>query len=135
MCLAQHSINILAWELSLSFGLVETGKIDKKWITMEDVLLSRAKHGVKIRIIVWRHSMMTMLNRIRYMGPVEQEVEHFNERARRLGISFKVFHTTRGMVIYIFRNELFFHSLIHLCSLVLVVSMQILIIGIKQKLL
>jgi hypothetical protein len=100
-------VNILSWELALDFGLVRVDEAhyvpketnpSSKWITLEDVLLCRAKLGVKIRIIVWRHSMMTMLNRIMYMGPVEQQVDHFQARAQKLGISFKIFHTSHTMV-------------------------------------
>lgn len=42
--------------------------------------------------------MMTMLNRIMYMGHVEQDVKNFQARANKLGISFKIFHTTHKMV-------------------------------------
>lgn len=103
---AEHSVNILAWELALDFGLVQTKDtavtptetpVGAKWVTLEDVLLDAAMRGVKIRAIVWRHSMMTMLNRFLYMGPVEQEVRSFRKRATKRGLSFKVFHTTHNM--------------------------------------
>jgi len=103
---AEHSINVLAWELALDFGLVLTRDVavapsetpaGATWVTLEDVLLDAAKRGVKIRAIVWRHSMMTMLNRFLYMGPVEQQVRAFRRRASKRGLSFKVFHTTRNM--------------------------------------
>ena len=114
---AKHSISILAWELCLGFGLVERKDLPEghkapparedrpthdlsggsRWVSLEDVLLARARDGVKIRIVVWRHSMMTVINRIRYMGPVEQQVSDFCERARRMGLPSRVFRNTQRM--------------------------------------
>ncbi len=52
---AKHSICILAWELSLSFGLItsersgerkpKTTPRDSKWVSLEDVLLEKVKKG------------------------------------------------------------------------------------------
>lgn len=75
MMQAKYTIDILAWELSLSFGLVYLGsptnlreRLQQKftkgnWITLQDVLLNKAKSGVKIRVMVWRHRFLSYLDR------------------------------------------------------------------------
>lgn len=74
MIRAQHSIAILGWELSFTFGLALVSETptalrptlthhSSKWITIEDVLLARALAGVRVRIIVWRHSMVNYVNK------------------------------------------------------------------------
>ncbi len=93
MCQAKQSIDIIGWELSLSLGLAYVAdslpkkkkasdlfnlfaSAERSWITLEDVLLERASHGVKTRIMVWRHHIMSHLNRLLYMGDftIEREV-------------------------------------------------------------
>ncbi|EFA81758.1 phospholipase D [Heterostelium album PN500] len=103
---AEHSISILAWELSFSFGLVLTKNVKSglpslasdqaKWITLEDVLLSKAMSGVNVRIIVWRHELLSHLTRFLYLGEVtiEREVAKLERRCKKLSIPCKVFNTT-----------------------------------------
>ncbi|GAM27224.1 hypothetical protein SAMD00019534_103990 [Acytostelium subglobosum LB1] len=103
---AEHSISILAWELSFSFGLVLTKNVQSglpsvssdiaKWITLEDVLLSKALSGVNVRIIVWRHELLSHVTRYLYLGEVtiEREVAKLERRCKKLNISCKVFNTT-----------------------------------------
>lgn len=105
MMLAQHSISILAWEVSLSFGLilVQRAKIpippltppSAKWVSLEDVLLSRALSGVRVRIIVWRHELVSHINRMLYMGEwsIDSEVAKLQSRCQKHGLVCKVFHT------------------------------------------
>lgn len=106
---ARHSVAVLAWELSLSFGLI---RIDRaplterpgprvvapgaKWISLEDVLLARALAGVRVRIVVWRHQLLTYLNRFLYLGEVtiEAEVAKLVARGRALGVSVRTFHSS-----------------------------------------
>ena len=66
-----------------------------KWITLEDVLLSRALAGVRIRIAVWRHELITRIDRFLYLGEVsvEKEVGSLEKRGRMLGLKVCVFHT------------------------------------------
>lgn len=92
MSQAKQSIDIIGWELSLSLGLIHVADTlpkkkkpdlfhlftaaERSWITLEDVLLERAAQGVKTRIMVWRHHIMSHLNRLLYMGDftIEREV-------------------------------------------------------------
>jgi len=109
MMRAEHSISILAWELSLGFGLILARNAKPplpslfdptlKWITLEDVLLSKAKEGVKIRIIVWRHELLSHLNRFLYLGEitVEREVAKLERRCKKIGLNIRVFHTIGNM--------------------------------------
>ncbi|EGC32863.1 hypothetical protein DICPUDRAFT_155142 [Dictyostelium purpureum] len=102
---AEHSISILAWELTFSFGLVLTKNVESqlplhvdpmsKWITLEDVLISKALDGVDVRIIVWRHELLSHLTRFLYLGEVtiEREVSKLEKRCNRLGVTCNVFHT------------------------------------------
>ena len=66
----------------------------------QDVLVSKAKEGVAIRIIVWRHELMSHLNRYLYLGEVtiEAEVAKLEKRCKKLGLTIKVFHTVRNTV-------------------------------------
>lgn len=135
MMLAQHSISILAWEVSLSFGLilVQRAKIpippltppSAKWVSLEvptppdgvvciyfcalficlycwvqDVLLSRALSGVRVRIIVWRHELVSHINRMLYMGEwsIDSEVAKLQSRCQKHGLVCKVFHTITNIV-------------------------------------
>lgn len=41
----------------------------------QDVLLAKARAGVKIRIMVWRHRFLSYLNRLLYLGEVTIERE------------------------------------------------------------
>ncbi|KAL6074701.1 phospholipase D, variant 3 [Balamuthia mandrillaris] len=104
MMAAQHTISILAWEISLGFGLIRTHKskiplpsltlpLSSKWVVLEDVLLSRALAGVVVRIIVWRHEILSRLNRFLYLGEVsiEREVAKMQKRCRKLNLICKVF--------------------------------------------
>ena len=129
---ARHSISILGWEISLSFGLTleqvagadttsETagnanlqghsssssfsssssgaGSGSRRWISLEDVLIAKAKEGVKVRILVWRHELLSHLNRYLYLGDVtvENEMAKLEKRCKRSGVSVKILHTTRTM--------------------------------------
>eukprot|EP01102_Stenamoeba_stenopodia_P013684 TRINITY_DN4473_c1_g1_i1.p1 TRINITY_DN4473_c1_g1~~TRINITY_DN4473_c1_g1_i1.p1 ORF type:complete len:974 (+),score=221.89 TRINITY_DN4473_c1_g1_i1:104-3025(+) len=105
---AHHSISILAWEISLSFGLVLVQKTrgtlptlapSSGWITLEDVLLSKALAGVRVRIVVWRHELVSYLNRLMYLGEVtiEREVSKLQNRCQKLGLVIRVFHTIKQM--------------------------------------
>eukprot|EP01119_Soliformovum_irregulare_P018865 TRINITY_DN5871_c0_g1_i2.p1 TRINITY_DN5871_c0_g1~~TRINITY_DN5871_c0_g1_i2.p1 ORF type:complete len:541 (+),score=138.32 TRINITY_DN5871_c0_g1_i2:1159-2781(+) len=98
---AQHSIKILAWELSLSFGLTKVTHVNShgkpstsSWISLEDVLVEKAASGVKVRIIVWRHALLSWLNRWIYLGSVsiEAEVDKLMRRCKSMGISSNVFN-------------------------------------------
>ncbi|EGG14021.1 phospholipase D [Cavenderia fasciculata] len=122
MMAAKHSINILAWELSFSFGLVMTERVKSgiptfsggsteslgKWITLEDVLLSRALDGVSVRIIVWRHELLSHLTRFLYLGEVtiEREAAKLERRCKRLGIPCRILNTTHHNLNDIYEDEL-----------------------------
>lgn len=129
MMQAKHSIDIVGWELSLSFGLVyvsntvrseafksgnagsnstnagiglnllqlanfktihnnknNNNNAQDSWISLEQVLLAKAASGVKIRIMIWRHHIMSYLNRFLYLGEVtiEREVYVSDECLRAL---------------------------------------------------
>lgn len=132
MMQAQESIDIVGWELSLSFGLVVAvrqgnhskrrdwfplsimmGKLRSggtsphshnlnkhQWVTLEDVLLSKAASGVRVRVLIWRHHIMSYLNRYLYMGEVtiEREVSKLQVKAAQMGLKVKVFHTEFNLV-------------------------------------
>jgi len=57
--------------------------------------LSKAKEGTKIRIIVWRHELLSQLNRFLYLGEVtiEREVAKLEKRCKKMGIDIKIFNT------------------------------------------
>lgn len=105
MMQAQHSINIVGWEINLTFGLVVAHQSKQepprfydpssRWITLEDVLVSKAKNGVKVKIIVWRHELLSYINRYLYLGEVtiESEVSKLEKRCKKLGLVLKVFHS------------------------------------------
>jgi len=137
MMQAKYSIDIVGWELSLSFGLVYVAQAIKRsdqftrrttnkllsyygnfanfanfssipnnnntnsndtidnWITLEQVLLAKAASGVKIRVMIWRHHIMSYLNRYLYMGEVtiEREVYKLQKKAAQMGLRVLVFHT------------------------------------------
>lgn len=110
MMQARHSISIIAWELSLAFGLVLADpskppllpmlySSTPKWITLQDVLLYRALAGVKVRIMIWRHEVLSHLNRFLYLGEVtvEREVGKLSRLCDKLGLTIKVFHTIDEM--------------------------------------
>lgn len=110
---AKHSISILGWEISLSFGLTleqvpgadttaeasNSAGPSRRWITLDDVLIAKAKEGVKIRILVWRHELLSHLNRYLYLGEVtvESEMAKLEKRCKRSGVSVKILHATRTM--------------------------------------
>jgi phosphatidylserine/phosphatidylglycerophosphate/cardiolipin synthase-like enzyme len=106
LMLAEHSISILGWEINFSFGLVLANEAAQplpahydpangKWITLEDVLVSKAKEGVKVRMIVWRHELLSYINRYLYLGEVtiEAEVAKLEKRCKRIGLTIKVVHS------------------------------------------
>jgi phosphatidylserine/phosphatidylglycerophosphate/cardiolipin synthase-like enzyme len=108
MMQATHSIDILGWELSLSFGLyyktdrdlTDEGILSRffkrgRWITLRDVLLLKAAGGVRIRIMIWRHRLLSYANRYMYMGEVtiEREVKKLQHKAKQMGLKVVVFHT------------------------------------------
>jgi phosphatidylserine/phosphatidylglycerophosphate/cardiolipin synthase-like enzyme len=111
MMQATHSIDILGWELSLAFGLYYKTDRDSadsndksllsrlfgrgRWITLRDVLLSKAAAGVRIRIMIWRHRLLSYANRFMYMGEVtiEREVKKLQQKAKEIGLTCVVFHT------------------------------------------
>eukprot|EP01112_Ceratiomyxa_fruticulosa_P012371 TRINITY_DN3420_c0_g1_i1.p1 TRINITY_DN3420_c0_g1~~TRINITY_DN3420_c0_g1_i1.p1 ORF type:complete len:1058 (-),score=232.48 TRINITY_DN3420_c0_g1_i1:937-4110(-) len=105
---AKHTIDILAWELSLDFGLILTQDCNvlpilvdpqtQKWVSIEDVILSQALSGVKVRIIVWRHELLSNVTRFLYLGAVtiESEVARLERRCKKLGLVVKVLHTKEG---------------------------------------
>lgn len=118
MMQAKKSINIIGWELSLTFGLVYVptqkdprevktrilhfGKLKKflrkhnlwpadttrRWITLQDVLLAKAAQGVKIKIIVWRHNFISTLNRYLYLG--EFTIEREVEKLKKKAASMNI---------------------------------------------
>lgn len=113
---AKHSISILGWEISLSFGLTletvpgadvtsdtsgsgHSSGPSRRWITLDDVLIAKAKEGVKVRILVWRHELLSHLNRYLYLGDVtvENEMAKLEKRCKRSGVSIKILHATRYM--------------------------------------
>mmetsp|Transcript_9273 Transcript_9273/g.28660 ORF Transcript_9273/g.28660 Transcript_9273/m.28660 type:complete len:930 (+) Transcript_9273:154-2943(+) len=109
MMQARHSIDILAWELSLSFGLIETSEASnpgemglkefsdpsRQWISLEDVILARALRGVRTRIIVWRHGLFSFMNRYLYLGSVsiEHELVKLERRAHALNLKMRILRT------------------------------------------
>eukprot|EP01117_Protostelium_nocturnum_P019954 TRINITY_DN8780_c0_g1_i1.p1 TRINITY_DN8780_c0_g1~~TRINITY_DN8780_c0_g1_i1.p1 ORF type:complete len:862 (-),score=242.51 TRINITY_DN8780_c0_g1_i1:109-2694(-) len=103
---SQHSIKILAWDMSLSFGLIraenainhfpKTMDSSQKWITLEDVLLDRALDGVKVQIIVWRHNILNYLERLLHReASIETQVSNLEKRYHKLGLTIKVFRLMR----------------------------------------
>mmetsp|Transcript_14128 Transcript_14128/g.21372 ORF Transcript_14128/g.21372 Transcript_14128/m.21372 type:complete len:966 (+) Transcript_14128:289-3186(+) len=100
MMQSKSSIDIIGWELSLTFGLVLMPKRKrKKWITLQDVLIKKALEGVKVRVIVWRHNVISMLSRYMYMGEVniEREVSKLKKRAEKHKLKVKVFHYSQNL--------------------------------------
>eukprot|EP00762_Andalucia_godoyi_P006389 ANDGO_05930.mRNA.1 Phospholipase D beta 1 len=104
---ATRSIDITAWEMSLSFGLVRRKPHNyvgfhttPLWITVSDVLLDRALHGVDVRVIVWRHNMVSWLSRWLYLGEVtiERECSKLQDRATALGIHCRIFNSINDEV-------------------------------------
>ena len=103
---ARHSIAILAWELSLSFGLITrerggasvpgTTPRGARWVALEDVLLDRARAGVAVRVVVWRHQLLSYVNRFLYLGDVtiEAEVQKLMARGRAVGVPVHMVHAT-----------------------------------------
>ncbi len=103
---AKHSIAILAWELSLSFGLITRERGGKsvprttprgvRWVSLEDVLLDRALRGVSVRVVVWRHQLLSYVNRFLYLGDVtiEAEVRKLVQRGKSLGVAVHMVHST-----------------------------------------
>lgn len=107
LMLAEHSISILGWEINFSFGLILASEAalplpahydpsTGKWITLEDVIVSKAKEGVKVRIVVWRHELLSYITRYLYLGDVtiEAEVAKLERRCKKIGLSIKVVHAT-----------------------------------------
>ncbi|XP_049850459.1 uncharacterized protein LOC126322621 [Schistocerca gregaria] len=108
MMRAKHSINILAWEIHFSFGLVlfdrdlamrdgllvnESGQLrNKVWVTLMDVLLTKVKQGVRIRILVWRHEWLSRLSRLGAFGKyvVEKEVTNLEMECRKWNVKLKI---------------------------------------------
>lgn len=67
-------------------------------LTSEDVLLSKAKEGVKIQIIVWAHRILSVINRLLYLGEIsiDREVAKLQSKAEKLGLKVEVFHEYSG---------------------------------------
>eukprot|EP00002_Diphylleia_rotans_P011635 TRINITY_DN2293_c0_g1_i12.p1 TRINITY_DN2293_c0_g1~~TRINITY_DN2293_c0_g1_i12.p1 ORF type:complete len:668 (+),score=109.92 TRINITY_DN2293_c0_g1_i12:987-2990(+) len=108
---SMHSITIVGWELSLSFGLVPSSQIPQedrsilqflnpKWVSLQDVLIHKAMAGVRVKILVWRHEWLSYLNRLIYLGEVtiEREVEKFELRCKSLGLIVRVFHALDSII-------------------------------------
>ncbi|KAL0487482.1 phospholipase D [Acrasis kona] len=106
MMQATKSIDILGWEISLSFGLYYNNETtdksilsrilgNNKWITLRDVIIHKASQGVRIRIMVWRHRLLSYANRFMYMGEVtlEREVEKLIQKAKLVNLKVVVFHS------------------------------------------
>lgn len=105
---ARHSIGILAWELSLSFGLITAERAGRslprttpsgvRWVSLEDVLLAKALEGVAVRIVVWRHQLLSYLNRFLYLGDVtiEAEVRKLVLRGQSVGVRVEMVHSSSG---------------------------------------
>ena len=57
-------------------------------------MLSKAKEGVRISIVVWRHELLSVFDRYIYLGEVsiEREVEKLKTKAGKLGLRVEVFH-------------------------------------------
>ena len=103
---ARHSISILAWELSLSFGLItaersgtrlpKTTPPNTRWVSLEDVMLAKALEGVVVRVVVWRHKLLSYVNRFLYLGDVsiEAEVKKLIQRGAALGVSVTMVHSS-----------------------------------------
>lgn len=89
---ARKSISILGWELSLSLGLV---RMEDGWVTLQDVILAKAAAGCLVRIMVWRHDMLSWMNRLLYLGEVtiERECTKLQRRARAAGVECQVLTT------------------------------------------
>jgi hypothetical protein len=62
--------------------------------------LSRALAGVRVRIIVWRHELVSHINRMLYMGEwsIDSEVAKLQSRCQKHGLVCKVFHTITNIV-------------------------------------
>lgn len=85
-----------------------------RWITLQEVLLAKAASGVKIRIMVWRHHILSYLNRFLYLGDftIEREVEKLQKTAKEMGLTVKVYHTDFNLPDResTFANYPFYHS-------------------------
>ncbi len=75
-----------------------TTPVGAKWISLDDVLLAKALAGVQVRIVVWRHQLLTYVNRFLYLGEVtiEAEVAKLVARGRALGVTVRRLHTSRS---------------------------------------
>jgi phosphatidylserine/phosphatidylglycerophosphate/cardiolipin synthase-like enzyme len=62
--------------------------------------LSKAKEGVVVRVVVWRHELLSYVTRFLYLGEVtiEAEVAKLEKRCKKLGLVIRVIHTSRVSV-------------------------------------
>ncbi len=62
------------------------------------MLLAKALAGVQVRVVVWRHQLLTYVNRFLYLGEVtiEAEVAKLGARGRALGVDVVRLHTGAG---------------------------------------
>lgn len=74
---------------------------------LQDVLLSKAKEGVKVQIIVWAHRILSVINRLLYLGEIsiDREVAKLKTRAEKLGLKVEVFHEYSGKPVRSFQRE------------------------------
>lgn len=58
------------------------------------MLLARALEGVKVRVLVWRHALFSILERVFPSGsvPLLREATRLKLRAARLGLNVQVLH-------------------------------------------
>ena len=66
--------------------------------SLEDVLLARALAGVAVRIVVWRHALLSYVNRFLYLGDIaiEAEVSKLVTRGQQLGITVVMVQAGHG---------------------------------------
>lgn len=122
---AQHSIRILAWELSFRVGLVTLDELPaaarapfthadtapapppasmpapaalpalSAWVTLEDVVLSKAREGVRVALVIWRHEWLSTLDRVLVTlreASFERELEAVRAAAHHRGLRMGIFH-------------------------------------------
>jgi phosphatidylserine/phosphatidylglycerophosphate/cardiolipin synthase-like enzyme len=59
----------------------------------------KALEGIPVRIVVWRHQLLSYLNRFLYLGDVtiESEVTRLVERGKQLGVHVVMIHSSSGV--------------------------------------
>merc|ERR1712086_1243540 len=74
---ASSSVSVLAWQINLDVGMVPTARaapfmlaaigVDPSaasLLTLEDLLIWKAMCGVLVRVVVWRHQLISRLEKL-----------------------------------------------------------------------